>query len=149
MRLFPEIHGAVLEELARVPCGSRSARVIHLLTIGLIYEHACGSARVSQASVSSPSATDAVGPDTVGMRSDDLTFVSALITFALSERFYVEFKIQSAAHLGDLSVGLCRRENTETLSNGIGKIPSSSPYGGRHQGFFEFKSVFFCGFHTI
>jgi hypothetical protein len=79
VRLFPEIHGAVLEELARVPCGSRSARVIHLLTIGLIYEHACGSGRVSQASVSSPGATDAVGPDTVGMRSDDLTFVSALM----------------------------------------------------------------------
>lgn len=83
VRLFPEIHGAVLEELARVPCGSRSARVIHLLTIGLMYEHAITGGRTGAVLASPLPATNANGTDAnVAMRAEDLTFVSALMESA-------------------------------------------------------------------
>lgn len=82
VRLFPEVHGAVLEALSRVPCGSRSARVIHLLTIGLMYEHAIGSERAGTASVSPHGATGAPGAKIEEMRGDDLAFVSALMSSA-------------------------------------------------------------------
>ena len=78
VRLFPEIHGTVLRELARVPCGSRSARVIHLVTIGLMYEHACGNGRENAAFGPPSMSTSPIGSEPVAMRGDDLAFVSAL-----------------------------------------------------------------------
>lgn len=86
VRLFPEIHGPVLAELARVPCGSRSARVIHLLTIGLMYERAFSSGRGSAAFDSPSNATNSIGTDTTQMRGEDLAFVSALSDGAESYR---------------------------------------------------------------
>lgn len=82
VRLFPEIHGAVLEELARVPCGSRSARVIHLLTIGLIYERAFGNGRRNGAPESPSTEATTMASDAVGTRGEDLAFVSALMESA-------------------------------------------------------------------
>lgn len=79
VRLFPHVHGAVLEELAHVPCGSRSARLIHLVTIGLMYERAYGSMR-GDGSVSP--AASAIGSETAEMRGQDLSFVSALMNSA-------------------------------------------------------------------
>lgn len=78
VRLFLEIHGAVITELARVPCGSRSARVIHLVTIGLMYEHACGNGRGNAGSGPPSMSTSPIGTEPLAMRGDDLAFVSAL-----------------------------------------------------------------------
>lgn len=80
VRLFPEVHGTVLEALARVPCGSRSARVIHLLTIGLMYEHAIGSEHAGTAAVATLGAKEAPGAEIEEMRREDLAFVSALVS---------------------------------------------------------------------
>jgi hypothetical protein len=80
VRLFPQVHGAVLHELARVPCGSRSARVIHLVTVGLMYERANGGTQ-SQSTNSSRLgvSNSAPGEEPLEMRTDDLTFVSELL----------------------------------------------------------------------
>ena len=75
VRLFPEVHGAVLDALARVPCGSRSARVIHLVTIGLMCERDLGTAG---GNVASKVATPIRSAD-AEIRGDDVAFVSALI----------------------------------------------------------------------
>jgi hypothetical protein len=72
----------VLESLARVTCGSRSARVIHLLTIGLTYEYLIGSERAGTAPVSPLGAPGAPGAETEAMRGENLSFVSALISSA-------------------------------------------------------------------
>jgi hypothetical protein len=79
VRLFPEIHGTVLDALARVPCGCRSARVIHLVTIGLIYERACGVAGASPTSAPPAGAMNNAGSDAVDMRSDDAAYLTALL----------------------------------------------------------------------
>lgn len=79
VRLFPEVHGTVLEALARVPCGSRSARVIHLLTIGLMCERVYGTVGGNAAPGASPTTTSGTDSGQVDMRSDDLAFVSALM----------------------------------------------------------------------
>ena len=79
VRLFPEVHGAVLGALARVPCGSRSARVIHLLTIGLMYEHSYASQRAGSVSAPLPGMSRGPGADTPVLGDEDLAFVSGLI----------------------------------------------------------------------
>jgi hypothetical protein len=84
VRLFPHVHGAVLEELAHVPCGSRSARVIHLVTIGLMYERTYGGVPGDAMAGSVPPAATATGSETAGMRGQDLSFVSALTESAES-----------------------------------------------------------------
>lgn len=86
VRLFPEVHGAVLEALARVPCGSRSARVIHLLTIGLMCEQAMGRERGSPAFISTFGPTGVTEGATGKLRGDDLAFVEALMQGAEPSR---------------------------------------------------------------
>jgi hypothetical protein len=78
VRLFPQVHGALLHELARVPCGSRSARVIHLVTVGLMYERAY-SGTLDQSTLPSSAPPRPAGEEAVAMRTDDLSFVSALL----------------------------------------------------------------------
>ena len=79
VRLFPEVHGAALYALARVPRGWRSARVIHLLTVGLMHEQAHGYGTAARILVSSPLGTDAMTPDAAAMRGEDLAFVSGVL----------------------------------------------------------------------
>ena len=80
VRLFPQVHGALLYELARVPCGSRSARVIHLVTVGLMYERANGGTQSQSTNSSRLGVSNwALGEEPLEMRTEDLAFVSELL----------------------------------------------------------------------
>ena len=79
VRLFPEVHGTALAALARVPHGSRSARVIHLLTIGFMYEQGYGHGAAKLVPVSTPVAANTSSPDAVAMLGEDLAFVSGVL----------------------------------------------------------------------
>jgi hypothetical protein len=72
VRLFPQVHGALLEELARACRGSRAARVVYLMTVGLTLERALQAARAS----SPPSAHAMTG---VGINDADGAFLDALL----------------------------------------------------------------------
>jgi hypothetical protein len=79
VRLFPEVHGTVLEALARVPCGSRSARVIHLLTIGLMCEHAYRTQRATPLAIRGPGSTRVSAAAAADLEAADFAFVSGLV----------------------------------------------------------------------
>lgn len=44
VRLFPKIHGALIEELAKASRGLRASRAICLMTVGLTHERGHGAA---------------------------------------------------------------------------------------------------------
>jgi hypothetical protein len=74
VRLFPQVHGALLEELAGASRGSRAARVVYLMTVGLTLERALQAARTSRPPPAPLAATSGVG-----INDADGAFLGALL----------------------------------------------------------------------
>jgi hypothetical protein len=74
VRLFPQIHGSLLEELAGAARGSRAARVVYLMTVGLTLERASPAARTS-----SPPPAPLAATGSVGINDVDRAFVAAIL----------------------------------------------------------------------
>lgn len=74
VRLFPQVHGALLEELAGASRGSRAARVVYLMTVGLTLERALQAARTNSPPPAPFAATSGVGIDDA-----DGAFLGALL----------------------------------------------------------------------
>ena len=75
VRLFPQIHGTLIEELAKASRGLRAARAICLMTVGLTHER--GNAHSAMRGVVAPTPTDC--PQALPVTSEDAAFVSALL----------------------------------------------------------------------
>ena len=77
VRLFPQIHGALIEELGKASRGLRSARAICLMTVGMTHERGHGgSAPPAGGAKASPVAYP---PSTQSITAEDESFVSALL----------------------------------------------------------------------
>jgi hypothetical protein len=74
VRLFPKVHGALLEELAAASRGSRAARVVYLMTVGLTLERAL-HARRSDSLPPQPF----VATSGIGISDADRAFLGALL----------------------------------------------------------------------
>ncbi len=79
VRLFPQVHGALLEELAGASRGSRAARVVYLMTVGLTLERALQSARTNGPAPAPFAATSGIERSAVGINDTDGAFLSALL----------------------------------------------------------------------
>ncbi len=79
VRLFPQVHGALLEELAGAARGSRAARVVYLMTVGLTLERALRAARTNNPPAPLLAATCGVEPSPVGINDADGAFLGALL----------------------------------------------------------------------
>jgi hypothetical protein len=79
VRLFPQVHGALLEELAGASRGSRAARVVYLMTVGLTLERALQRARTNGPASAPFAATSGIERSAVGINDADGAFLSALL----------------------------------------------------------------------
>lgn len=77
VRLFPQIHGALIEELGKASRGLRAARAICLMTVGMTHErgHAGGAVPAGGAKASPV----AHSPSPQSISAEDESFVSALL----------------------------------------------------------------------
>jgi hypothetical protein len=74
VRLSPRVHGALFEEVARASRGSRAARVVYLMTVGLTLE------RTAQAALTNSPAPALVATKSgVGIDDADGAFLDALL----------------------------------------------------------------------
>ena len=77
VRLFPQIHGALIEELGRASRGLRAARAICLMTVGMTQERGhAGGAPPEGGPKASPVAHS---PSPQSITAEDESFVSALL----------------------------------------------------------------------
>ena len=77
VRLFPQIHGTLIEELAKASRGLRAARAICLMTVGLTHERGNAHGAMRGVVALTPQVTDC--PQALPVTSEDAAFVSALL----------------------------------------------------------------------
>jgi hypothetical protein len=77
VRLFPQIHGALIEELGKASRGLRAARAICLMTVGMTHERGHGGRVAPEGAARTP--PDARPPSPQSFTAEDELFVSALL----------------------------------------------------------------------
>ncbi len=82
VRLYPAVHGVLIEEFKRVGWRLRAARAAHLMTVGLLHERAHASAALGttvRPGPTGPVTAPSVHTAEQGFRPEDVAFVSAIL----------------------------------------------------------------------
>lgn len=84
VRLFPNIHGVLIEEFAKVGRRRRAPRAAQLMMIGLLHERAYAHPdRIPRETPPPPAAMSTAGADGgLGIRPEDAAFVSSILDSA-------------------------------------------------------------------
>ena len=77
VRLFPQIHGALIEELGKASRGLRAARAICLMTVGMTHERGHGGSAASGSGSTTPAFGESLAPRSI--TAEDESCVSALL----------------------------------------------------------------------
>jgi hypothetical protein len=79
VRLYPAVHGVLIEEFSRVGWRLRAARAAHLMMVGLLHERAHASAPLGARLPSGPGTAPAIRTAEQGISPEDAAFVSAIV----------------------------------------------------------------------
>jgi hypothetical protein len=82
VRLFPNVHGMLIEEFAKVGRRRRAPRAAQLMMIGLLHERAYGYADRGLPETRVPAVASAPGVTALGIRPEDAAFVSSILDSA-------------------------------------------------------------------
>ncbi len=77
VRLFPQIHGALIEELGKASRGLRAARAICLMTVGMTHERGHGGSAASRSGADASYFGESLTSRSI--TAEDESFVSALL----------------------------------------------------------------------
>jgi hypothetical protein len=77
VRLFPQIHGALIEELGKASRGLRAARAICLMTVGMTHERGHGGSAASGSGATTPTFGESLAPRSI--TAEDESYISALL----------------------------------------------------------------------